>query len=896
MPLDAVNAEGQRDKSLTRQHPKALHWWWARRPLAVCRAVVFAQLVDDPGSRPDLFPTWEEQGAERERLLEFIRRLVVWENSNDSDLMSEAAAYIARSYDGSPPRILDPFCGGGSIPVEARRLGLLAVGSDINPIATLITRSMIDLPGRFAGEPPTNMDARETQPMWETWPGSSGLANDVDYYGRVLIDEARKQTAALFVGPEELLAEGELPLAWIWARTVTCPNRACGGVIPLTNSFWLSRPTSKNKPQVFVSLERSSAGGWMSFTNSSGGRPPEGTVRKNSVICPLCTSATSVEYVKREGAAGRMGQQMLAVLVNGAQGKVFRTGDVPPTLAPDEPIGLLTEAIPFHPQYLQLPKYGFTTFDSLFTLRQQHLLRSLIQAVPLVRERVLSDGASTEYTDAVLTYIGFLIDRIANRNSSQSFWNPGRNTVEAATANNYLPMRWTFAEANPFADASGGALGQLQFLVSAIESLPAGPRGEALQRDVVRAPLEAGAAFCTDPPYFGNVPYADLSDFYYVLLKRTLGAIYPDIFSTILTPKADELVADSTRHGGEQGAAEFFREGLHAAFAKMAEATEPETPIVVYYALRQQETDSGMEGVVSTGWERMLEGLLESGLGISATWPVRTEQSGGLRVQGRNALASSVAIVCRPRRLDASMTTRNEFLTRLRQELPEALRQLQRGNIAPVDLAQAAIGPGMAVYSRYSKVMAAGGAEMRVREALAVINQVLDETLSEQEAEFDHDTRWALAWFDSYGLKEGPFGQADVLARAKDTSVQSLREDGFVLAKANKVRLLGWEEFNADWDPITDERLTIWEITHYLIRAHQGPKTGSELAAADLLKKVGHAMGETARDLAYRLYSISERMGWAKEALAYNALVVAWPEIARLATAGEGGAQSTLGV
>jgi putative DNA methylase len=879
LPLDAINAEGRRDKSLNRGHPKALHWWWARRPLAVCRAIIFAQLVDDPSSHPDRFPTVEAQERERDRLFALMRELVRWERSSDRQLMQQAYEEIANCYEGSPPAVVDPFCGGGSIPMEARRLGLTAVGADINPVAALLTAAMIQLPAPFEGRQPINPGVGQIDSSGG-WNGSQGIASDVAFYGERMIEIARERVGALYESDRGGLEEGDTPLAWLWARTVLCPNPACGGVIPLVNSFWLSRSTRRNESGVWAKPTRSSRGAWVEFSVGTSGQPPQGTVfGRNNVRCLLCDALTTVDYVKDEGAAGRMGQQLLGVSVSTVSRKrAYRAGQLEPTLRPDNGGPFLTEEVTFHPQYLQLPRYGFRTFDSLYRARQLALLACLVESLGEIRERADADGAEPAYRDALLTYLGFFIDRVAARNCGFSFWHPGGEKVESAVSTNYFPMRWSTAEANPFADASGGLSGQLKFLVDAIGSLPTGPAGLGLQRDAIQAPAERGAAFCTDPPYFDNIPYADLSDFYYVLLKRSLASVHPDFFSTILTPKADELVADSQRHGGREAATEFFRGGFRGAFDRMIDASHPETPIVVYYAFRQRE-DAADGGLVSTGWEAMLQSLVDSRLAVTATWPVRTEQRGGLRTQGRNALASSVAIACRPLREDAPLASAREFVAALRSELPEALRRLQRESVEAVDLAMAAIGPGMAIFSRYTRVLEADGSKLPVRRALQLINQVLGELLAEQDSELDAFTQFAVAWYEQYGLAEGPFGDVETLCKAKNVALDGLLVAGIVAARPGRVRLLNRDEFDVNWDPATDQRLTVWEVTQHLARTLQA---GGEPAAADLLRRVG-GLGAIARDLAYRLYDVSERRGLAAEANAYNGLVRAWREIERIA-------------
>jgi putative DNA methylase len=611
----------------------------------------------------------------------------------------------------------------------------------------------------------------------------------------------------------------------------------------------------------------------------------------DAVVCPLCDGRTSVGYVKEEGVGGRLGAQLLAVLGESDGRRTYRTADGGPEELDYTGVqDVLTESLPTHALGFRVQPYGFRTWASFFTPRQLALMKALVDALPTVRQQMEADGATPEYADVLQTYLAFLVDRIATRNSAFSFWNPGRDTVEAATSNNYMRMVWTFAEANPFADASGGALGQLRFLVDAIVSLPSGPPGKALQLDATKAmPVDAPAAFCTDPPYFDNIPYADLSDFYYVWVKRTVGGTHPNLFSTILTPKEPELVADATRHGDAESAAEFFRQGFRTAFDLMARTAHPDVPIVIYYALRQREsTDAG--GVVSTGWERMLQGLVDAGLMITSTWPFRTEQRGGLRSHGRNALASSVVIACRPRLTEAPVATLGEFLAALRTELAPAMKVLQHGGIAAVDLDQAAIGPGMTVFSRYARVVGADGRPITVRKALELINKALDEIREQQEGDLDVETRFAVSWFSEFGTDWRPFGRAEDLARAKNVAVDGLVEAGIAVLEPGRVRLRRSGELEPGWDPATDPRLTVWEVTHHLLRALN---EDGERGAASLARRVG-ALGDIARDLAYRLYTICERRKWAQEALAYNSLVVAWPEIARLVAGEAAEVQETL--
>jgi putative DNA methylase len=878
LPLEAINRESAREKSIRHGHPSTLHLWWARRPLAACRAVLFASIVDDPSSRPDLFPTEEEQEVERQRLFRIIEELVKWENMTNETVLEAAREEIRNATDGNPPPVLDPFCGGGSIPLEAQRLGLEANASDLNPVAVLITKALIEIPPKFAGKPPVNPAAREKLAHRATWKGAQGLAEDVRYYGRWMRDRAFERIGHLY--PKAQLPDGgeATVIAWLWARTVTCPNPACGAVMPLLNGLTLSR---RRGNEAWLDPQPNPDRGRVAFEiRLETGTPPDGTVGRRGARCLTCGEAAPLAYVRGEGKAGRMGAQMLAIVAEGDRRRLYlgadaeheaSARDVEPTWAPD------TDIV-YEPRAITAPNYGFAKHCDLFTSRQLVALATFSDLVLDARDQTLRDGADPEYAHAIATCLTLGIGKLANRCSSQCFWDPGPGNVQQVFARNALPMIWVFAEANPFSESSGNFVGQIEYLANALDTTPARGQGVVEQIDAMELGEASSALVITDPPYYDNVPYADLSDFFYVWLRHAGHSLYATLFSTVLVPKTQELVAEPARHGGWDAAAHFFETGLRTVFERLRIRAVDGFPLVVMYAFKQAEETVGQDGHVSTGWERMLEGLLASGLSITGTWPIRTEQPGGLREHGRNSLASSIALACRPKAIDAGLATRREFITALREELPASLKQLQHGNIAPVDLAQAAIGPGMAVFSRYAKVLEADGSPMTVRSALALVNQTLDELLAEQESDFDPDTRFAVTWFEQRGFQEGPFGEADVLARAKDTSAGGLEEAGVLFLRAGKVRLLRRDELPEDWDPVADRRPTVWEATQHLVRRLE---MGGEEAAAELLRRLG-GFGETARELAYRLYTTCDRKGWAQDALAYNALVVAWPEIARL--------------
>lgn len=946
LPLEAINKESAREKSIRHGHPSTLHLWWARRPLAACRAVLFASLVDDPSAWPELFPTDEDQEAERKRLFEIIEQLVKWENSNNETVLLMAQTEIARSIarnigDEVPegaeavreclaekaPPVLDPFCGGGSIPLEAQRLGLKAYGSDLNPVAVLITKALIEIPPKFAGLPPVNPEAREEKRLTEKdWKGAEGLAEDVRYYGKWMRDEAEKRIGHLYPKVkvtketangrpdlEPYIGQERTVIAWLWARTVQCANPACGARMPLVKSFWLSTKQGK-KAWVEPIVDKSSKTVRFEVDTGEGAPPDPPKISRGAKFrCIVCGELAEDQHIKDEGTAGNMSAQLMAIVAKGQRGRVYLSPDnehasiadqAEPTWRPEQPLAN-------DPRNIWCVGYGLDTFDKLFTDRQLVALTTFSDLVKEARQQVLKDAIDARalpnddltldaggigpmaYADAVGTYLGFTVSRQANRGCTICFWDHTSQKVQQAFSRQAIPMTWDYCEANPFSESSGNWLGQLNFPAKCVAAARTDVIGTSSQLDATEAiePLEDPIVE-TDPPYYDNIGYADLSDFFYIWLRRSLGGVYPQLFSTLLTPKAQELIASPYRHDGSKNKAKaFFEEGLGKTFKGFRDAQNPSFPLVVYYAFKQAESGGGeasKAGVngsstmaASTGWETMLSGLIVSGFSIHGTWPIRTELVANLK-KAVNALATSVVLVCRPLAPDSPLATRREFLSALKEELPEALTNLQHGNIAPVDLAQASIGPGMAVFTRYSKVMESDGSPMSVRTALGLINQALDEVLAEQEGEFDPDTRWAIAWFDQFGIEEGPFGVAETLSKAKNTAVGGLVEAGILEARGGKVRLLKRDELSEKWDPAKDKRFTVWEAAQYLILALDQE---GEQGAAALLRKLGGGYGETARDLAYRLYNICERKGWAQEALAYNSLVIAWPEVTRLAHA-----------
>ena len=993
LPLDAISKASAREKSIRHGHPSTLHLWWARRPLAAARAVIFAQMVDDPSEYVDVLlsdpkkkraavralkkrraehaatagdsaasggeqtvvsaglsgPATDavlselaDQHAlrdmaaelERDRLFAIIEDLVLWKNTTNEEVLDRARAEIWQSWrracaaNADHPRAReifdrhklpafhDPFAGGGALPLEAQRLGLEAHASDLNPVAVLINKAMIEIPPKFAGKPPVNPEANRNENLIaREWKGAQGLAEDVRYYGRWMRDEAEKRIGHLYpkveVTPEMVRERPDLKayegrkltvIAWLWARTVKSPNPAFADVdVPLVSTFMLSTKMDKE-----AYVEPVIEGRGYRFTVKVGAPADADAAKAGTKLsrganfrCLVSGTPMAGDYIKSEGKAGRMSARLMAIVAAGDRGRVYLapTSEHEQTARTAIPEWQPDSSLPDDPRNFWTVQYGLVTYGDLFTPRQLVALTTFSDLVQQARERVqhdavaagladhhksLQDGGTgaRAYAEAVGVYLAFAVDRVADRHTSISTWDssPSKLQLRNTFARQAIPMTWDFGEGNPFCMSSGTWLPSVGWVAMSISSLPTDLAGEAKQADASTQDASCDRVISTDPPYYDNIGYADLSDFFYVWLRRSLKSVLPDLFATLAVPKADELVATPYRHGSKAVAEAFFLSGMGQAMSRIAEQAHPGFPVSIYYAFKQSET-KGATGTTSTGWETFLDAVIRAGFAVTGTWPMRTELSNRMIGMGTNALASSIVLVCRARPADAPVTTRRDYLTALRSELPPALRLLQTGNVAPVDLAQAAIGPGMAVYTRYAKVLDAAGEPLPVREALALINQILDEVLAEQEGDFDADSRWAVAWFEQHGFGAGEYGIAETLSKAKNTSVAGLVEAGILASKGGTVRLLKPDQLPEDWDPTTDARLTAWEMVHHLVRVLE---TDGESAAAELAARLG-AKAEVARELCYRLYTLCERKKRAAEALSYNSLVRSWPEITRLA-------------
>lgn len=916
LPLEKINAESAREKSIRHGHPSTLHLWWARRPLAAVRAVIWSSLVDDPSSHPELFPTEEEQNKERQRLFKILEDLVVWENSNNEAVLNLAKAEILKYTNGNPPALLDPFAGGGAIPLEAQRLGLEAHAHDLNPVAVMINKAMIEIPPRFAGQAPVNPEARRQADFGKTgWQGAAGLAEDVRYYGEWMKQEAFRRIGHLYPKvkvPREQGGGETTVVAWLWARTVKCPNPACGCSVPLMSSFVLSKKKGHEAWVVPVheadSFFFSVRYGTFDKKLESGTKyvNEKGKGSKGKFCCPLCSSLVTSDYADKEANQGKMGSIPIAVVAEGKNGRLYLPVDK------DAYKYTMQEVEKYYSAYsiddlaphektrgtfasnAQGGYYGFFEFKDYFTHRQLISLVTFSSIISDIQKKVEVDAKTSNYDDdhlsinsgsgaraygeAVSTYLSFVISKLADRGSSICGWDSSRDGLRNTFGRQAIPMVWDYAEGNPFSSSSGCFDNMLDWVVKCIIELPASKTGYAKAFDAQSDCNLRNIMVSTDPPYYDNIEYADLSDYFYVWLRQSLKSIYPQLFQVVLVPKTEELVATPHRFdGNSEKARDFFEHGMLDACQQIYLYSSDNIPVTIYYAYKQSTTENNQ--TASTGWETMLSSIVKAGFQITGTWPVRTEMANRQVATGANALASSIVLVCRKRPEDAPQTTRRNLIGALRRELRPALKKLQESNIAPVDLAQSAIGPGMGVFSRYRKVLEADGTPMSVRSALQVINEEIDLYFNEQVGDLDAASRFCVDLYTQSAYNDIKYGEAEVLANAKGTSIPMMASHGVLYAKAGNVHLIERTEMP---EKVDTAESNIWMLTQQLTQAMA---TGGIEACAQIVYSMFGSNAERAKDLAYRLYTIAEKKGWTGEAYAYNSLVVAWPDIQTRAAA-----------
>lgn len=917
LPLDEINAEAAREKSIRHGHPSTLHLWWARRPLAAARAVIFAQMVNDPGGQRGWSKglTKEQAAAKREYLFNIIRDLVKWENSNNEDVLHRAREAIWESWretcamnKGQPgfdpeklPAFHDPFAGGGALPLEAQRLGLESYASDLNPVAVMINKAMIEIPPKFAGRKPIGpVPAGELHPdVFKEWPGATGLAEDVRRYGYWMREEAKKRIGHLYPQVEvtkemaekrpdlkQYVGKKLTVIAWLWARTVKSPNPAFSDVdVPLVSSFILS---SKKGKEAYV--EPIVEGDKWHFEVRVG-TPPKGADlgttmgKRKGFRCILSNVPIEYDYIRDYGKTSGMGTKLFAIVLDGPRGRIYidPTPGMEELAKSEKPKWRPDVKLPDNPRDFKTPNYGLNTYGELFTDRQLVALNTFSDLVQEARKKVIADCGDEEYANAIAVYLTFVVDKCADYWSSICTWHTSGEKVRNTFGRQAIPMSWDYTETNPFSNSTGNWLAMNDWTWKCLAVLSACKSGCANQSDAQTQNYSCDKVVSTDPPYYDNIGYADLSDFFFVWLRRGLKSIYPELFATMAVPKAEELVATPYRHGGKEAAETFFLEGMTETMRNLARQSHPAFPVTIYYAFKQGEsTDSGTS---NTGWETFLEAVIRAGFAITGTWPMRTELGNRMIGHGTNALASSIVLVCRKRAGDAETVSRAQFNRELRDVMFDALEEMTnaegtQSTIAAVDLAQAAIGPGMEVYSKYAGVLKSDGSKLSVHEAMIEINREIERYLHPDGQSYDPSTNFFVTWFEQHGYGEGAYGEADVLARAKGTTVDYVVDSGAAESKGGRMRILHYSEYpdDKDYDPREDGNLPLWEACHRVIRELE---KRNRRAAAELLSKMPN-MASDIRQLAYYLFTYCEKHGDAANARAYNALITSWSDIMAL--------------
>ena len=870
MPLDVVNEASAREKSIRHGHPSTLHLWWARRPSATARAVLFASIVDDPSEHPELFPTPEAQDTERQRLFKLIKELVKWENSGNEQVIAQAVNEMKR-YGADLPAVFDPFAGGGSIPLEAQRLGLKAFAADLNPVAVIINKAMIELPAKFKDKPPVNPTANK---LIGGYQGAEGLAEDINYYGKLLKARAFKELAKLYP-----TADGKTVIAWLWARTVTCSNPACQKAMPLVHSFKLStRQNIFARPVV--------DGDNIRFEICADAKDiPDGTVNRNGARCLHCGANVPLAHIRNEAKAGNMHAQLMAIVAEGARGRIYLPPDSEHESAAnvDKPENYPDGELPDKALGFRVQEYGINEWHQLFTNRQLKALTTFSNLIPDIQSQVQSDGGSKDYADAITVYLAFLIDKLALYGNFFCMWHVNREIPSQIFGRQGIQIVWIAAETNPFSDSSGCFDNMLEWIYKSVKELPAKIVGEVINHSALsKFPINSPVIVSTDPPYYDNIGYANLSEFFYVWLRRSLRKIYPALFGRMSFGKNEELIAEPARHANDKSAAkDFFEDGMFQALKNVYDVAREDYPVTIYYAFKQQESDSA-----STGWETMLTSIIRAGFQITATLPMRTEMGSRMRSHESNALASSIVLACRKRPLANKFLGKREFTSLLKKELREALDKLTSATIAPVDMAQASIGPGISVYSRYERIADMNDNELTIREALQMINAELAEYFGTQTGKLDAVSQFCADVFTQSGFNEISFGEADVLARAKNISVDKMAELGAVITERGQIRLRDRNEMpvldaakqlNRDWLKKLAASDCVWLWVQSAVEVFD--KLGFSGCGELLTHYEGNL--ESLKNLAYRLYNICEKKHRASEGRHYNEFVMSWQDTLR---------------
>jgi putative DNA methylase len=880
LPLDEINAASKADKGRAHGTLKNLHKWFAPMPVPAWRALLFAALVDDP-----------EDDNRRVYLLDVIKRLVAnGADLPDNETLAEARRILAAQFPEGLPMVHDPFCGGGSTLVEAQRLGLETLASDLNPVPVLITRTLTQLLPKITGLQPIHPESRKAGTALsfddemgkyspKTYVGIEGLTCDVLHYAGQIRDAARQRLSNYYPA-----STGETVVAWLWGRTATCPNPTCGVDTVLTTTWWLSK--RKND---MAWIEPRIENGVVELDVITGQRSGEAPAapkspRGASFQCLGCLNPLPEDVLESQAEECGLGLRMTAIVVEKEGGRrTYRK----PTQAE---IDCATVSVEDYDVPETVPvsdggsrnRFGLNMQSDLYTSRQLATMSVLATLVAETYDRVVRDGGTLEWASAVTSMLGLGVGRFAQFASSQARWTVRSNvsSFEGAFPRNDIPMTWDFYEINPFGDAGPSWTQTFISTTRALRNVVSDGRGVAVIGDARRVVTPRPALVATDPPYFDAIGYADLSDYFYVWHRRALKRVHPDLYTTMAAPKQGELTAIAAHHGNDrQMARNYFIDGFTDTFRNLQASLAPGLPMIVVYASREQKGGNDEQ----TRWSSILTSIVNADMEITGTWPILGTTDRRMVGQGSNVVATYIAMTCRPRLSEAQTTSLADFNRALRRELAVSIRDLQAASILPVDLAQAAMGPGMQIYSRYRSVLDQSGHPVPVEHALRLINAALGEVLDEQEGELDPDSRFAVRWWETYGWTAAPFGEADKTARPLGISADDVLRAKVAESIGGKVFLLGSGELDNQWVPSADIRPTAWEAVHHL--AHRLIDKGGELEAARLMAVLGN-LQDPAMALVYRLHDIAANKGRTGDQERYNALINSWAELMKLSSDG----------
>ena len=911
LPLEDINRESVKQKTGRPKtgYPTTLHKYWAQRSVATARAAIWSSLVDDPSSHPEKFPTADLQKKERLRRFDILRKLILWESTADASLWAEARKIAEEDCGGSLPPFIDPFAGSGAIPLEALRLGMSAHASDLNPLAVTIQHMLVEWPQKFANKPAVH---RRNKGGLSASTAFGNLAADVLAYGEDINEKLRGRIGEFYPPVTDSFGKEIEPGVFMWARTVPCPNPACGVLTPLVKDWKLS---TRSGAHIRPVIDR--AAKTINFAVQHDGVVPEPSFNgRKGGACLMCEAPIDFVWIRKQGVAGLINHRLMAI----AAGDDYSWAFYQPT-SEHESVALTVPDstwvprgdIPNNTRDFRTQLYGMATWASLFTPRQMLALTTLQDIIRETEADIDSDAVAAGYVSGgeplsrggtgahayaqlVRAYIHLTASNLTEWNCSVTRWSPNGPQLSSLFARQAVIMNWNYAEGSLFGKGGANFLQKLRRTVEVIDRTPTTTTGTARQADATRMVWDHDKAplVVTDPPYYDNISYSELADFFYVWLRESMRDIDPETFATISSPKSEELIMAKNRHGGdEEKAKQFFEDGLTQALHHLRSISDPDLPLSIYYAYNdtdESEDGEGNKEIGSSGWETILQSIVDAGLQIVMTYPLRSEAVGRAISTNASALAACILLVCRPRSDKAPVGTRGDFTLGLQGELSQAIERLKDGDLGALDLSQAAIGPGMAVFTRYSKVLESDGRKMTMRTALDLINKSVSEVAGKGDAMFDQQTRWCVRWFEEKGLSEGLYGDAQMLANANGLNIPELERFGVISSKGGKVQLLVGDRLPTDWDPRLDSRISSWEVLHHLI-ACLLPKGnplsrangGSEKEALALASALSPLLVEQAKELSYRMFDICRVRGWNQEALAYNAIGQSWADLRSVA-------------